>query len=317
MTVADDAFYDRLRGAFSGLAIGDAVGAPFEGRRRVARDEVTAWMRGGTALRWTDDTHMALALARSLAQNRGEVDVEHLGETFAKAYAAEPWRGYGAGPPQIFALARRGVPYARAAASLFSGRGSFGNGAAMRVTPVALVAAPDVERTARLAAAQAFVTHIHPEAVDAAVFVATAVCRLASPPIISTAVPANSPTILEALHDSCEVIGPGAVRDALGLVLDGAGAGRDPRGTARKLGCGVAARESVPAAVAALLVGDDIEEVLIEAVSLGGDTDTIAAIAGAMAGAVHGHRDIPDRLLGRLEASDEIERMSTQLLSLR
>jgi poly(ADP-ribose) glycohydrolase ARH3 len=85
-----------------------------------------------------DDTHMALALGRTLRDAGGTLDQQQLGDTFAEAYAAEPWRGYGAGPPRVFALARRGTSYVEAAGSLFDDTGSFGNGAAMRVTPVAL-----------------------------------------------------------------------------------------------------------------------------------------------------------------------------------
>lgn len=121
----------RWRGALLGTALGDAVGAPFEGWPGVARDEVQRWLRADDPLTWTDDTAMTLGLARSLAACEGEVDLQHLGDTFAAHLRAEPWRGYGAGPPQIFRAAQRGTHYAEAAAAMFGGSGSFGNGAAM------------------------------------------------------------------------------------------------------------------------------------------------------------------------------------------
>jgi poly(ADP-ribose) glycohydrolase ARH3 len=61
---------------------------------------------------------------------------------FAQNFAAEPWRGYGSGPPEIVRVFGEGVPWDEAATRLFGGRGSSGNGAAMRVQPVALFACP-------------------------------------------------------------------------------------------------------------------------------------------------------------------------------
>jgi poly(ADP-ribose) glycohydrolase ARH3 len=126
------------RGALLGTALGDAIGAPFEGRRRVDDREVAALLAAGTPLRWTDDTHMMLGLADALTDRGGVVDERHLGDTFAARYREEPWRGYGGGPPRVFAMAARGTPYRQAAAALFGGGGSFGNGAAMRCVPAAL-----------------------------------------------------------------------------------------------------------------------------------------------------------------------------------
>lgn len=180
------------------------------------------WLASSARLRWTDDTHMALTLAQVLRDANGTLETQQLGDAFAAAYAVEPWRGYGAGPPQVFALASRGMTYVEAAGSLFGRSGSFGNGAAEL-------------------------------------------------------------------------------------------AGDDLAAVALRIGTGVAARESVPAAVAALLDGEDVASTLVAAVRLGGDTDTIAAMAGAMAGAAYGASTIPDRLLARLEALDELEALATAL----
>jgi poly(ADP-ribose) glycohydrolase ARH3 len=297
---------DGLRGGLLGTALGDAVGAPFEGRSRVCQDALEAWLNDDRPLRWTDDTHMALTLARMLRDQGDALDAERLGDAFAAAYAAEPWRGYGAGPPQVFALARQGLSYLEAAGSLFGGSGSFGNGAAMRVAPVALAAGGDPERAAELAVIQARVTHTHPEAVDGAVLIATAVCELAT----TDADPGSAST---ALHAAAARLGPGPVADASRRVLEAFESDADVPGLARRIGTGVAARESVPAAVAAVLVGDDLVDTLIAAVRLGGDTDTIAAMAGAMAGARYGASSIPEPLLARLEERTGLEELARNL----
>jgi poly(ADP-ribose) glycohydrolase ARH3 len=297
----------RLRGALLGLALGDAVGAPFEGRSRVRIDEVQRWLDADRVLRWTDDTHMALTLGRALVEGGGSLDPERLGDAFAEAYAAEPWRGYGAGPPQVFALVRSGMSYVEAAGTLFGGTGSFGNGAAMRVAPVALVAGTDPDRAATLAADQARVTHTHPDAVDGAVFVATVLCGLA----------ANGSTdAATALRDAAYRLRPGAIRDTITELLAAASAGADPLEVARRGGTGVAAIESVPAAAAAVLAGADVVGTMVAAVELSGDTDTIAAMAGAMAAAFHGVSGIPQRLLDRLEDRERIDALASALVTL-
>lgn len=297
----------RLRAALVGSALGDAVGAPFEGRRRIDRAEITRWLETDELLRWTDDTHMALVLGRTLRDSGGTLDQQQLGDAFAAAYAAEPWRGYGAGPPRVFALARRGTPYVEAAATLFGHTGSFGNGAAMRVTPVALAAGGDEVYAMELAATQSRVTHTHVEAVDGAVFVASAVCRLAR----RAGAPAD---IHAALHEACQGLSGEAIPAAIRSVLELDAQGGEVMGAIRARGTGVAARESVPAAVAAVLEGDDLTSTLVAAVELGGDTDTIAAMAGALAGAVYGEGSLPTWLVERLEARDEIGELAAALL---
>jgi poly(ADP-ribose) glycohydrolase ARH3 len=298
----------RLSAALLGLALGDALGAPFEGWDEVPEREVEAWFRADRPLRWTDDTHMAMALGRSLRDTAGRVDPQHLGDTFATAYRAEPWRGYGAGPPQIFRLAAGGTRYLDAAASIFGGGGSYGNGAAMRVAPVALAARGEVERAAALAAEQALVTHAHAEAVDGAVAVAAAVALLGSAP------PGRAPT--QVLAELPARMATRALEQGLRQVLEAADAGR-PLQAARDLGTGLPAREAVPAAVAAFLSApQDLRDTLVAAITLGGDTDTVAAMAGALAGAHLGQGALPPRLLDRLEARGELEALAADLLQI-
>jgi poly(ADP-ribose) glycohydrolase ARH3 len=298
----------RARGALLGLALGDALGAPFEGRPRVTRAQVAAWCDAREPLRWTDDTHMALVLARRLVDDPRLADPEALGVAFARAYAAEPWRGYGAGPPVVFALAEQGSTFEEAAGSLFDGAGSFGNGAAMRVAPVGLLpASADPNEAARLAAVQARVTHAHPDAVDGAIVVAWAVAALLNADHVDVDV------LTEVINGVTSRLAAGPVGDGLNGVLEVLGAGGDALVAARRCGTGVAAAASVPAAVAALLSGGDLVEVVTTAIRFGGDTDTIAAMAGTMAGAAWGPVGVPAALLERLEARDELERLAGAL----
>jgi len=102
---------DKFRGALLGVAIGDSLGAPFEGMPYISVSSLLALAEEAPGpLRYTDDTHMTLGVADSLVAKQG-FDGPHMAETFARNYEEEPWRGYGAGPPQIFQLLRRGIPW--------------------------------------------------------------------------------------------------------------------------------------------------------------------------------------------------------------
>jgi poly(ADP-ribose) glycohydrolase ARH3 len=302
--LADHELDDRWRGTLLGTALGDAVGAPFEGRRQVEVTEVEAWLDGDEQLVWTDDTAMTLGLARSLAACDGEVDPQHLGDTFAAGFRAEPWRGYGAGPPRIFAAAARGTPYLDAAAAQFDGRGSYGNGAAMRAAPAAVVGGADLGRVAAVARAQARVTHAHPVGQDGAALLALAVAAVATRHGGDPA--AAVTTTLDQLETT-------ELRDAAAIAVT-LGPTATPTTIAARLGNGIAALEAVPAAIAAFLGAPDAPRtVLVRAVTIGGDTDTIAAMAGALTGAQVGARGLPADLLARLEARDDLVALADAL----
>ncbi len=301
---------DRARGALLGTALGDAVGAPFEGRRQVEADEAEAWLASDEPLVWTDDTVMTLGLARSLVACHGRVDPQHLGDVFAADHRAEPWRGYGAGPPQVFAAAERGTPYRDAAAAMFGGSGSYGNGAAMRAAPVAVVGGDDLAVVDDLARAQAQVTHAHPMGQDGAALLALAVAALAG----GRGDVATGP--VTRLAEVVPFLQTDRLRTAVGWALD-SGPSADATTVAHELGNGISAAEAVPAAIAAFLgAPDDPRAAVVRAVTLGGDTDTIAAMAGAMAGAHRGAAALPEAALERLEGRAELVRLADALVEL-
>src|SRR5881227_2629416 len=164
--VDGDPWLDRARGALLGTFVGDALGMPFEGEPPAAIPErlemVEARLGRGT---YTDDTQMAIALAESLLECGG-LDEEHLGRAFLVAY--DPRRGYGAGTRAVLGLIESGVAVLEASGRVFGGRGSLGNGAAMRVAPVAVRYAGDRDALVDAARRSARVTHAHAVAIDAA-----------------------------------------------------------------------------------------------------------------------------------------------------
>jgi poly(ADP-ribose) glycohydrolase ARH3 len=249
-----------------------------------------------------------LGVAESLVERRG-FDGGHMAAVFARNFAAEPWRRYGAGPPQVFALLQQGVPWDQAARQLFEGAGSFGNGAAMRVAPVALMAFPDLEQVAALARQTALITHAHELGIEGAVLQACAIAsRLHERP------DALEPqAFLEALYGCVQVPVYREKLDMIQTLLPTA----DRRAVIERLGNGVAADEAVPTALYAFLRHPHaFAEAVTYAISLGGDTDTIASMTGALAGASLGMEAIPRRWRERVEGAARLRALADTLLYL-
>jgi poly(ADP-ribose) glycohydrolase ARH3 len=282
---ARESLRDRFRGALVGTAVGDALGAPFEGHAQVPTSDLETLEHDPPNLTFTDDTAMTIGVARSLA-DRGEFDGAHMAATLAEIHDREPWRGYGAGPPRVFAGLAQGAPWDRAARELFGGEGSFGNGGAMRVAPVALHAYPAVDRAAEVARLSSIITHSHVEGIDGAVAQAvavTAILSATSPPRAEQLVP----TVIDHVASS-------VFRSKLRHIELNVGV-RSLEDLAEVLGTGVAAHASVPTALACFLTHPEgFAGAVTAAIGLGGDTDTIAAMTGALAGAMHGYSTIPD-----------------------
>lgn len=295
-----DSWRARVRGCLLAGALGDAVGRPFEGRWAVSERAVGDVVSGAAPLTWTDDTSLMLALAEYLAglQGPGDLDEHALARSFARAWRAEPQRGYGANPPRIFAAVLSGGDWRALAQESFGGAGSLGNGGAMRAAPVGAlpVSAQDAGDVARRTAA---ITHAHPDGQDGAALIAVAawVCLRTRPDQLDVA--ALLSTVAGNLRSPRLVTAVDAVAASLGE--------DEPADVARRTGTGIAAAEAAPAALSAFLHHpDDPVAAISFAVAMGGDTDTVATMAGCLAGALVGERGLPRGLVARLEAATRI-----------
>ncbi|MGQ9459711.1 MAG: ADP-ribosylglycohydrolase family protein [Candidatus Bathyarchaeaceae archaeon] len=294
----------KFIGCLVGSAIGDALGSSFEG----------SWFSEATiesfSGRWTDDTHMMIGVAESLIENEG-FDGSHMAQTFIKNYELEPWRGYASGPPQIFKWIKSGVAWNEASKRLFGGSGSYGNGAAMRVAPVGLFYHNDLEQLRAVAYGQSQITHSHELGMEGALLQAYAVALATKadpsfgldPSAFLKKLRAftRNEVYRQKLERAWKLLG-----ETNKVVI------------VRELGNGIEAHNSVPAAIYSFLRHpNSFEECVLYAISLGGDTDTIGAMAGAISGAYHGVEAIPERWRSRLEARDYIEKLAEKLWSIK
>jgi poly(ADP-ribose) glycohydrolase ARH3 len=307
-TSADAMIRKKYRGAILGAAIGDALGSVYEATPRLVPEEIQYLLTDPHDLRYTDDTAMTIAMAESLIA-RSEFDQDHMAETFAAAYWVEPGRGYAGGPPWIFEQMMNGQSWRQASLSLYDG-GSFGNGGAMRVSPAALFAAPDLDAVAAVAAGSARITHAHPLGMEGAELQAVAVAlALASDADIPLDTRAFIETLLsrvrsEEFHT--------ALRAVAELIPSG-----DRDEAVHRLGHGVRAVQAVPVAIWCFLRNpESFVDTALCAIIVGGDTDTIASMACAISGARLGERAIPEIWRVRIEGRAKLQAIANALSSI-
>jgi poly(ADP-ribose) glycohydrolase ARH3 len=281
---------DRFIGCLVGLAVGDALGAYFEGRtpehiaaRYRTVDRLINCPPEGQ-LWYTDDTQLAIGVAETLVACR-RIDPVEICRRFSENYT--PQRGYGRGARIVIEAMIEGKDHQYLAANHFPG-GSFGNGAAMRVAPVGLMFRHDYRRTWEEARLSALPTHVHPLGIEGAQILALAVAAA------SNASSLDRKEFLDLLADNCSSVDfSGPLRRAARVT--------NPKDLAL-FGSGIEATSSVVTAIACFaLTPDSYEQAIGNAILLGGDTDTIAAMAGAISGAFLGRQAIPAHLLARLE----------------
>lgn len=296
----------RVCGSLLGAACGDALGAPFEGRSHVDEQRLRSWSLSTDTLHYTDDTAMQRVLTMHLVDNGGRLDQESLAREFSAAWDAEPYRGYGAGPPRIFRATLAGQDWRRVAQGLFDGSGSLGNGGAMRTAPAAFIPGPLRHRT-EVARQQAAITHTHPLALDGAAALCAGVATAAE-----ACSPFTADWFLGQVRQHVRTPEFALALDTVPALLDSSSSPGDV-GTA--LGRDITALGSVPTALALFLQNPQSpEDAILNAVLTGGDTDTIAAMTGALVGAHCGEDAIPSHWRARLEAGRE-QRSEAQLLA--
>lgn len=282
---------NRFAGCLLGLAVGDALGAHFEGRspegivQKYLRPQDLIERPPYGELWYTDDTQMMIGVSETLIA-RGEIDHDELCRRFAENF--EPNRGYGRSAQLVIEAMRAGDDHRYLAETLLPG-GSFGNGAAMRVAPIGLAFRDELTRVCEQSRRSAQPTHLHPLAIEGAQLLAVAVA-LASK--VSAFDRERFFTRLEPFATHPEYAGP----------LSRAKSICDRRDLAL-FGNGIAATDSVVTAIASFaLTPDDFGATIANVIVLGGDTDTIAAMAGAISGAYLGIEAIPSHLIESLES---------------
>lgn len=269
---------NRAMAAYLGLAVGDALGAtvefltPNEIRHQIGvHSEITGggWLRL-KAGQVTDDTTMALALGEAIIA-KGAVEALAAAEAFDAWMRAKPVDIGNTVRRNLIHFRKTGTPEAPASEH------DAGNGAAMRVLPVALACYGQAEKTTIVAnAAQAHVTHHNP--------LSDAACE--------TLIFMVQDFI--AGHDAVEVERQRAEK----LVSKHPAFAYDKRRRENPSGYVV---DTIQAVFQSFFATETFEDCMIDVVNRGGDADTTGAIAGMLAGARYGLESIPKRWLKAID----------------
>ena len=304
-SVNEQVLQSKFLGALVGTGVGDSLGAPFEGRCEVKLEEIEAIAERQEVLTYTDDTHMMIGVAESLIRNRG-FDGEDMAHTFVKNYELEPWRGYGPGPPHIFRLIRAGAVWDEAAQGLYRS-GSYGNGSAMRIAPIGVFYHNNPALLREVAYKSSQITHAHQLGKEGAALQAYAIA------LVTTLEPGLAFDQGDFLAKLLSYVPDRVYQEKLNRVevlLNQPDRDR----VIIELGNGIEAFNSVPTAIYCFLSQPhSFAQAILYAISLGGDTDTIAAMTGAISGAYLGFESIPSRWKDKLENRPYIEELAKKL----
>ena len=337
-----DPRFSRAYGALAGLALGDALGMPTQAMSpeqiRAVYGRITGLVDGDASQPYapgmpagsvTDDTEQALLVASLLVRGRGSSSGRVAQDAGEFAHALLAWEDSmierGSldllGPSTKAALER-----VRAGEDpLTVGGAGTTNGAAMRVTPIGIaMSTADPEAFADAVWSSCQVTHATRQGFQSAALVAAAVsmgidtARSTTPNLRSLLWKALS--YVDSLPErgawtpDPDVVA--ATRRAMQLVANPASSSLEC--LVEQVGTSVASAQAIPMAFA-LLARDPSPQALLDAANIGGDTDTIGAIAGAILGAALGFEIFVGRGLAQVELASHLDLPSValELLELR
>ncbi len=271
----------RALGCLLGQLIGDSLGSlvEFQSPERIRRrypDGVRDMADGGTwntiAGQPTDDSEMALLLARSLV-SLGRFDQEEVRKAYVFWLNSKP---FDVGNTIQSGLTGWPIPDSQA------------NGAMMRISPLGIFGANyTLEDVAEWARQDAELTHIHPVCKQANALFAMAIAH-------AVRTGCSTYDLYEMIEGWAEEMG---ARSSLKEAIAGA-ADSPPEEFVYQQGWVLIAFRN---ALWQLLNAENVEEGIVDSVMRGGDTDTNAAISGALLGAVHGREAIPERWIETIQ----------------
>ncbi|KAF7553484.1 hypothetical protein G7Z17_g3609 [Cylindrodendrum hubeiense] len=314
----------RVIGALLGVHAGDSLGATveFKSHRQIASRYPNGLRQiiGGGPFNWsaghaTDDTDMTRGTLLAYRDwTRGDDIARLAGDYFLKWEDGDwPDRVMGSYPDDMGDATSRGLGVYRKSRDpdhAGAGQGSAGNGSLMRCIPTALFQ-PDSDRLISESIRISKITHNDFRCTTSCAVYNTIVAEL-----IKGAIPAHAVMSGEAVGLRLENMRPGEVSQAVKMgkelkVTDMAQRGPPPE---MKGGASGYVLESLTIAIAAVLDERSFEDVLVDVVRIGNDTDTNAAVAGGLLGARDGESCIPQDWKSKLQFGKEFEDVALEMM---
>ncbi|MDS0284074.1 ADP-ribosylglycohydrolase family protein [Haloarcula onubensis] len=295
---------DPATGVLLGLACGDALGRPVEFRsaRQITEqhDTLTDMVGHGThgkpAGTITDDTDLALCIARSLAE-QASFDGEDIADRFAAWYDEGPF-DVGLMTADAISEYQTGTSWRDAGREVWQRRAegsNAGNGSIMRCAPHAIAFADDPDSLERVSKQSSAITHYDPRCQYGCVLLNH---------IIAGYLNGNDEPLTDAI-ERVEGEAPDELVETIRLVPD-----LVDEGQLQNTGYVI---HTLQTSLYDALTADTAEEAIVASVNRGGDTDTLGAVTGALAGARFGADALPDRWLETLEYRDDLQLLAQAL----
>ena len=295
----------RQPAVMMGLAIGDALGMPFEfhNHQKIADAKWDGGFKPGQpdtkpllAGQYTDDCKMAICIAQSLVDCH-DYNAQDVADRYVKWYLSGDLRGIGIQTQWALQNMLDGTPLPECGVIMRKERPSFrkkgrdtnvcGNGTAMRIAPLGVYFKDDPVKIFKHSIQDAVLTHDHQDAKDASLAVA-----------YITGLLSNNEHPITAVDETIALLSNGNVKEKLVKARNMAEASKS-WDDALVLGAEGTAHATLGSAVFCFLrfCGDGFKHVVVNSVKMGGDTDTRAAISGALAGTYFGIDGIPEEYL--------------------
>jgi ADP-ribosyl-[dinitrogen reductase] hydrolase len=293
----------RFQGCLVGVAVGDALGVPVEGWTReqirqrfgVLREMVDGVRPAGSV---SDDTMQTLCLAESLAE-LGRFDADDFVRRLLRWYRTDPF-GIGIHTKRVLSLVAQGISWREAVERVEQQHAPMtaGNGSLMRCAPIALRYYRDIGGLLEFSHESSRVTHPNPLARSSCAFFNCVLSRVLRGWEKADALSFAMEVMAHAPHELLDRIQGIAHKSAdevpvSGFVLD-----------------------TLECALWAWWHHDEFEEALVTVVNLGGDTDTNAAVTGALMGAQCGLDAIPERWRERVSVVPRCLELAEKLYAL-
>ena len=321
-------YLDKFSGTILGVSIGDTLGHPFEG---IIRDRIYSKFKDfkeyiknnkGLFKTYTDDTQLTLHTAEALIQGSGFNENNFIRE-YVK-WLEDPPIGPGFGCISSIQKLKYGIPWKKAASN------SGGNGTAMRVSPIGLFYCKDIKSLNSAALRSSLITHSHPAAAAGAIVIARAIAFLIDKSIkTSFSIGEFFETIISSISNSQEKIWDefieilNRVKNNLnisveaGLIKFSQVGVKNPFFIEDYLGKAFVHPYAISTVACAIFVFlknlNSFEDCIIQLATAGGDSDTVGAIGGSLAGAYFGLGNIPDELISIVKQHKHILKVSEQL----
>ncbi|MFX1302571.1 MAG: ADP-ribosylglycohydrolase family protein [Promethearchaeota archaeon] len=319
---------DKFQGCLLGVAIGDVLGHPFEGKLRSQIysyfDDFNDFIKKNKSIfrTYTDDTQLTLHTAQALIKGNG-FNIDYFIREYVN-WLEDPPIGPGYGCISSIRKLKYGVHWKQAASN------SGGNGTTMRISPIGLFYCKDPKGLKSSALKSSLITHSHPAASAGAIVIASAIAYLIEKnPEVGFSTDEFFDVITTSISNSQDEIWEEFIRILYklksnlnipirsGLIKFSQAGVKSPYFIEQYLGKAFVHPYTISTVVCSIFIFlkrlTSFKECILELATAGGDSDTVGAIGGSLAGVYFGLQNIPPDLIKLVKNNKQILKLSEEL----